>query len=102
MEKCSDVLGSATVPDVVVNAVIPAMVRDQAINRGEIDAGLPFRGGHRRRWIGCGFGMDVHGEAPCFETARGAWRRLALLAMVTKPAAAFQRVGGQNSRPTRR
>jgi len=29
---------------VVVNAIIPAVVRDQAIDRGEIDAGLPFRG----------------------------------------------------------
>jgi hypothetical protein len=43
------------------------VVRDQAIDRGEIDAGLPFRGRYRVRWIGGGFGMDVHGESSLFE-----------------------------------
>jgi hypothetical protein len=52
---------------VIVNAIIPAVVRDQAIDRGEIDAGLPFRGRYRGRWIGRGFGMDVHGESSLFE-----------------------------------
>ena len=47
---------------VVVNDVIPAMVRDQAIDRSEVDARLPFRSRCRRRWAG--FGMDVHGKAP--------------------------------------
>jgi hypothetical protein len=52
---------------VVVNAIIPAVVRDQAIDRGEIDANLPFRGRYRGRWIGRGLGMDVHGESSLFE-----------------------------------
>src|SRR5262249_37293929 len=47
---------------VIVNVVIPAMVRDQAIDRGEIDAGLPFRGGHRPSFRG--FRNDIHALAP--------------------------------------
>src|SRR5262249_38014942 len=47
---------------VVVNAIIPAVVRDQAIDRGQVHSALPFRGGLGGCWAGCG--MDVHGEAP--------------------------------------
>src|SRR5262249_6522197 len=47
---------------VIVNVVIPAMVRDQAIDRGEIDAGLPFRGRDRPSFRG--FRNDIHALAP--------------------------------------
>src|SRR5262249_60899446 len=57
---------------VVENAITPAMVRAQPIDRGEIDASLPFRGRSRRRRTGRGFGKDVHGRAPCLRRARGA------------------------------
>ena len=80
---------------VVVNVVIPTMVGDKPIDRGEIDANLPFRGRYRGRWIGRGFGMDVHGESSLLKAGL-------LVAMVPKPASAFQRVGAQNSRPMRR
>ena len=67
--------------------------RDQPIDGGEIDARLPFRGRHRRRWIGCGFGMDVHGEAPCLykEDTHGVRGVSLPCDMVTKLATAFQR-----------
>ncbi len=38
------------------------MVRDEAIDRRELDAALPFRRGDRGRWAA--LGMDVHGKAP--------------------------------------
>src|SRR5262245_30687552 len=59
---------------VVVNDIIPAMVRDQTIDGGEVDAALPFRRGDRGRWAG--LGMDVHGKAPHGDGRADAWRRL--------------------------
>src|SRR5262249_62119456 len=93
---------------VIEDAAGQRRVRDPAIDRGEIGGGLPFRGGHRRRWIGCGFGMDVHGEAPCLYTEDTHGVRGVSLPcdMVTKLATAFQRtrwvrIAQQNSAHSR-
>jgi hypothetical protein len=84
-KKCLCVSGVRFRLVVIVNHVVPAMVRDQAIDRGEIDAALPFRRGHRRRWAG--FGVDVHGEF--LIVARWTTRIGSYVGMVTKLAFAF-------------
>jgi hypothetical protein len=42
-QKCPPVSGHAWTLGVIVNDIIPAMVRDQTIDRGKVDARLPFR-----------------------------------------------------------
>src|SRR5215470_7801694 len=48
----------------IVDDVAPAVVRDQAIDRGEIDPRLPFLRRDAALGDGCDIGVDVHGILP--------------------------------------
>jgi hypothetical protein len=54
---------------VIIDEIVPALERAEAIHRGEVDAGLPLLGGHAGRHLGRGLTrrfMHVHDDPPAF------------------------------------
>src|ERR1700730_2660556 len=60
-EKCRSLSAAVGGPRLVVDDVVPAMMRDKAIYRGEVDARLPFSGRDRGSHIFRSSGVNVHG-----------------------------------------
>src|SRR5262245_46507004 len=72
-ENCLHLSAFVYSSTVVVDDVVPAVVRHQAIDRSEIDARLPLRGRDCGGRAGRGRGMDVHGRSlPRRRPKRGA------------------------------
>src|SRR3984893_6520707 len=60
-EKCRSLSAAVGGPRLILDAVVPAMMRDKAIYRGEVDARLPFSGRDRGSHIFRSSGVNVHG-----------------------------------------